>query len=353
MQRNKKRNALTILLVPHSERAPISLQVPNWLVPLLTVVLVALVVASTAFAYRYCSLQRRVRALQAEQSAERVRQREMRATILSQQDEVRNLSTQVEEFKAELLSVRRLSDEIRDILGLPTATPTSSASQPAVVPGDPGRSESWVWGDGASEAPIGGHVALQPSSRSMRVAVERGHELIDMQVAASAEVQALQALRDLVLERLSRIDKSDRRDWETLQQSLRQWAAAPHLWPVHPHPISSEYGYREFRGVRSFHYGIDLAVWTGTKVRATKDGTVTVASWLPGYGWAVEIAHEAGYSTLYGHNSALLVKVGDRVKAGDVIALSGSSGWSTGPHVHYEIRLWGTPVDPLRYIDEG
>jgi len=67
----------------------------------------------------------------------------------------------------------------------------------------------------------------------------------------------------------------------------------------------------------------------------------------------VEINHEAGYSTLYGHNSSLLVKVGDRVNAGDVIALSGSSGNSTGPHVHYEIHLYGTPVNPLRYIDEG
>ena len=354
MHRNKKRNALTILLVPHSERAPISLRLPCWLVPLFSVALVATVVAAATFAYRYYSLQHRLNALLTEQAAERVRQREMRATILSQQDEVRSLSTQVEGFKAELLSVRRLSDEIRDILGLPAPAPSDPAPEATLVPGDTGRSESWGWNDNSgSQVPIGGHMVLRPSARSMRVAVERDHELVGMRSAVPAEVQALQELRQLVLERLSRIDKSNQGDWESLQQSLRQWAAAPHLWPVHPHPISSEFGYREFRGTQGFHTGIDLAVWTGSKVRATKDGTVVVAGWLSGYGWTVQVAHEAGYSTLYGHNSAILVKVGDKVKAGDVIALSGTSGWSTGPHVHYEVRLWGTPVDPLRYIDEG
>ena len=349
MQRYKKQNALTILLVPHSERPPVSLRLPVWLVPLLAVVLVTTIVVAVVFAFQYYSLQRQMNDLLQEQATERVRQREMRATILSQQDEVRNLSTQVEGFKAELLSVRRLSDEIRDILGLPAPTPSAS---PAPLPTTSGRSESWGWRD-SNEGPIGGYIAMRPSSRSMRVAVERGHEVVDMRSAVPAEVQSLQELRQLVLERMSRIDKGEHGDWETLQRELRQWAAAPHLWPVHPHPISSEFGYREFRGVYGFHYGLDLAVWTGTKVRATKEGLVMAAGWRPGYGLTVEIAHEAGYSTLYGHNSRLLVKVGDRVRAGDVIALSGSSGNSTGPHLHYEIRLYDTPVDPLRYIDEG
>ncbi|MDI7277170.1 MAG: M23 family metallopeptidase [Anaerolineae bacterium] len=295
-------------------------------------------------------MQRQLNGLLSDQATERVRQREMRATILSQQDEVRNLASQVEGFKAELLSVRRLSDEIRDILGLPAPTPAASPIPTETPDGAP--SESWGW-RGTSEAPMGGRLAVRPSSRSMRMAVERGQELVGMRSAVPVEVQALQELRELVLERLSRIDKDDQGDWETLQRELRQWAAAPHRWPAYPHPISSEFGYREFRGAYGFHYGIDLAVWTGTKVRATKDGTVTVAGWRPGYGWTVEIAHEAGYSTLYAHNSALKVKVGSKVKAGDVIALSGSSGNSTGPHLHYEIHLYGSPVDPLRYIDEG
>lgn len=351
MQRNRNRNALTILLVPHSERAPISLRLPFWLLPLLTVALVTVVAAAGIFAYRYYSMQQQMTQLLGEQETERVRQREMRATILSQQDEVRNLSTQVEGFKAELLSVRRLSDEIRDILGLPSPTPGATPT-PSQTPEASARTSSWGWREAGGQA-MGGHLAMRPSSRSMGVAVERGHEIVGMRSAVPAEVQALQELRQLVLERMSRIDKSEHGDWESLQAQLKQWAAAPHLWPVHPHPISSQFGYREFRGIYGFHYGLDMAIGIGSKVLAAKDGTVVTAGWRSGFGWAVEIAHEAGYSTLYGHNSRLLVKVGDKVEAGDVIALSGSSGNSTGPHVHYEIHLNGRPVDPLRYIDEG
>jgi len=346
VQRTKRRNALTILLVPHTERAPVSLRLPFWLLPLISIALVAVTVAAGVFGYQYYSLQHRVNDLLGEQATERVRQREMRATILSQQDEVRNLSTQVEGFKAELLSVRRLSDEIRDILGIPAPTP---AATPALAPGEPQGGATVPASGGGAPAE---RTALKPSSRSMRMAVESGREVVGMSSAMPAEMQSLQELRQLVLERLSRID-DEHGDWATVERELRQWAAAPHLWPTAAHPISSEFGYRELFGVYGFHYGIDIPVWRGTPVHATKDGTVVEAGWLGGWGYMVEIAHEAGYSTIYAHNSALKVRVGDRVKAGDVIALSGSTGISTGPHVHYEMHLYGTPVDPLRYIDQG
>ncbi len=352
MQRAKRGNALTILLVPHSERAPISLRLPFWLVPGLSLVLVAALISAVAFGVQYYSMQQRVDELLSEQATERVRQREMRATILSQQDEVRSLSTQVEEFKAELLSVRRLSDEIRDILGIPASEATVVPAPTPTVAVSPSIAPSA--GAGAGQvAPGGGRLALQASSRSMRMAVERGNDVVSMRSTVPAEMQSLQELRALVLERLSRIQGSEGEDWETLQAELRQWAAAPHLWPVYPHPITSEFGYRELRGTYGFHYGLDLGVPTRTKVRATGDGTVIRAGWRGGLGLTVEIAHQAGYSTIYGHCSSLNVKAGDQVKAGDVIALSGSTGNSTGPHLHYEMHLYSTPVDPLRYIDEG
>jgi len=349
VRRAKKRDALTILLVPHSERPPVSLRLPYWLVPLVLIGLVIVAAVAVLFGVQYYNMQHRVNELLAEQAVERVRQREMRATILSQQDEVRVLSTQVEDFKAELLSVRRLSDEIRDILGIPAPTPTGPSPMPTQAPTPAAQNQ------GAGEGPLatGGRLALQPSSRSMRVAVERGNEVVGMRSAVPAEMQSLQELRQLVLERLSRIQQDDRGNWEAVQRDLRQWAAAPHAWPVYPHPITSPFGYRELRGVWGFHYGVDLGCWTGTPVHATKDGVVSMAGWDGGLGWTVQIEHDAGYSTLYGHNSVLRVHVGDRVKAGDVIALSGSTGNSTGPHLHYEIHLYGTPVDPLRYIDEG
>ncbi len=355
MQRKKDPGALTILLVPHTRRAPVSLRIPVWLVSLISVILVASITAAAVFAVQYIGMRQRVNTLLAEQATERVRQREMRATILSQQDEVRNLSLQVEGFKSELLSVRRLSDEIRDILGLPTPTPAATPSA-SVAPAEAlsadasGRSQSWGWRD-ASQPSSSEHMALRPSARSMRTAVERGHEVVSMRSSVPAEVQSLQELRDLVRERMSRLGKNDTGDSAALQRDLRQWAMAPHLWPVFPHPITSLFGYREMNGVGNYHYGLDMSAWIGTKVHATKDGTVTTAEWRSGFGLVVMIDHEGGYTTIYGHNSSLLVKVGDKVKAGDVIALSGNSGWSTGPHVHYEIHLNGIPVDPLRYID--
>jgi murein DD-endopeptidase MepM/ murein hydrolase activator NlpD len=98
------------------------------------------------------------------------------------------------------------------------------------------------------------------------------------------------------------------------------------------------------------HEGIDIAVPSGTPVRASASGTVIHAGWLGGYGNLVVIDHGDGLATAYGHNSALLVAVGQNVSQGETISLSGSTGNSTGPHVHFEVRVNGVPVDPLLYL---
>ena len=99
------------------------------------------------------------------------------------------------------------------------------------------------------------------------------------------------------------------------------------------------------------HSGMDLAVPTGTPVRAALPGTVTVAKYnAGGYGYYVCIDHDNGISTLYGHCSKLLVRVGQTVEAGDIIALSGNTGRSTGPHLHFEVRVNGERTDPRYYL---
>ena len=122
---------------------------------------------------------------------------------------------------------------------------------------------------------------------------------------------------------------------------------AKFFWPVRG-PISSPFGPRihPIYGVPSFHTGIDIAVPEGTPVRAAASGTVTFAGWHEGFGVLVVIDHGNGYESYYGHLSKLLVSEGQRVSAGDVIALSGNTGLSTGPHLHFEVRYLGTPVDP-------
>ena len=97
-------------------------------------------------------------------------------------------------------------------------------------------------------------------------------------------------------------------------------------------------------------YGIDVAAQTGTPVISPADGVVLKARFSTGYGNMVEISHGYGVKTLYAHNSRLNVKAGQRVKRGDVIAFVGDSGSSTGPHLHYEVRVNGLPVNPGRYM---
>ena len=116
--------------------------------------------------------------------------------------------------------------------------------------------------------------------------------------------------------------------------------------------MSSRYGYRTdpFSGRRSWHKGVDFAGKKGSDVVSVAAGVVTWAEDRYGYGQLVEINHGNGYKTRYGHNSELKVKLGDVVKRGQVIALMGSSGRSTGPHVHFEVYKNDRPVDPASYI---
>jgi murein DD-endopeptidase MepM/ murein hydrolase activator NlpD len=116
-------------------------------------------------------------------------------------------------------------------------------------------------------------------------------------------------------------------------------------WPVSG-PVTSGFGIRWGR----MHEGIDIAVPTGTPVHTAAAGRVLYAGWLGGYGNLVVIDHGGGISTAYGHNSSLVVSVGQDVTVGDVIAYSGSTGHSTGPHLHFEVRVNGVAVDPLGYL---
>lgn len=116
--------------------------------------------------------------------------------------------------------------------------------------------------------------------------------------------------------------------------------------------VTSEFGGRRdpITGKQDGHTGIDLAVPAGTPIRAALPGTVRVAKYDSSYGYYVTIGHEGGLITLYGHNSRLLVSPGQTVRAGDVISLSGSTGRSTGPHLHFEVRVNGQRANPRYYL---
>jgi murein DD-endopeptidase MepM/ murein hydrolase activator NlpD len=129
--------------------------------------------------------------------------------------------------------------------------------------------------------------------------------------------------------------------------------ATPSIWPIKGW-ITSGFGKRAspLTGEPGKHYGVDIANEVGTPIRATADGLVVYAGWETGYGRVVVIEHGYGFSTRYGHCSMIDVKVGDTVKRGQVISYVGSTGRSTGSHLHYEVRIHGVPVDPEKYLPQ-
>ena len=128
-------------------------------------------------------------------------------------------------------------------------------------------------------------------------------------------------------------------------------ARTPSIWPV-TGVVTSTFGWRKspFEDGKELHAGIDIAVHLGAPVVATADGKVVQSGPAGGYGNLVQLDHGNGIATLYGHNSQLAVQVGQIVKKGQVISYAGSTGKSTGPHVHYEIRKNDTAIDPWTYL---
>jgi murein DD-endopeptidase MepM/ murein hydrolase activator NlpD len=130
-------------------------------------------------------------------------------------------------------------------------------------------------------------------------------------------------------------------------------SAIPQGRPIAGGWLSSSYGYRidPFNGKKTFHSGIDFAAKEGTNVNAVADGIVSFIGERSGYGELIELDHGNGYVTRYAHNEKIIVKTGDRIKKGEAIALLGSTGRSTGPHVHFEVLLEGTKIDPYKFVN--
>lgn len=139
-----------------------------------------------------------------------------------------------------------------------------------------------------------------------------------------------------------------------LQRESGPYSGGKMGWPVPSNytRLSSPYGYRihPIFKTKKLHTGIDIPVPTGTPIKAANEGTIIYSDWLGGYGKAVMVDHGGGIVTLYGHNSALVAKVGQKVTRGETIAKAGSTGNSTGPHCHFEVRKNGAYVDPMPWF---
>jgi murein DD-endopeptidase MepM/ murein hydrolase activator NlpD len=161
---------------------------------------------------------------------------------------------------------------------------------------------------------------------------------------------------DKITNELSYLNESVKQSSEslkTLHQTVsylkNRFAVTPSIWPIYGRIVSG-FGYRYYPW-RGMHTGIDITAWNGNPLRVTASGVVVFSGWKGGFGKTVIVDHGYGVQTLYGHNSKLLVSVGQRVVKGQIIANVGATGFATGPHCHYEIRKNNYAVSPMRYLN--
>jgi murein DD-endopeptidase MepM/ murein hydrolase activator NlpD len=172
-------------------------------------------------------------------------------------------------------------------------------------------------------------------------------ENIDISDSGSIDIENLKKEIRYTIENIGEI-----RDYLNVQRDI--YFATPNGLPVEGR-ITSYYEKRRhpISGAEEFHTGIDVSANSGSPVRATADGIVSFSGWSGGNGYLVVLEHGHGFSTFYAHNKKNIVKVGEKVKRGDVIGLVGKTGNSTGPHVHYEIWKNERHVNPIKYIKGG
>lgn len=201
-------------------------------------------------------------------------------------------------------------------------------------------------------------------TRVIAVRVDQARSLRDRLAASRNGLVAAQVAREEDLAALTREERDELAEMEALQQVSATLAAkiqaaqaasagtgggspsaAGLVWPVLG-PVTSPFGTRWGR----MHEGIDIAAPSGTAIRAAAAGSVIYAGWLGGYGNLVVLDHGNGLATAYGHQSSVAVGTGQSVAQGQVIGYVGSTGHSTGPHLHFEVRVNGVPVDPLGYL---
>lgn len=220
-----------------------------------------------------------------------------------------------------------------------------------VPPPQTASPDSAAWGVPHPESAVAGALsAADPLAPNAIVLVGQALVLPPLSLAApAADWGMFRVLEPRIspLEALPRVQLSMR--------SFRADTLAGHLRLLRPSlgTVTSRFGWRihPIFGTPEFHTGVDIATRLGSPVIAARSGVIRFAGWRTGNGWLVIIDHGSGLETLYSHLSKLLVRPGQRVTQGKVIGRIGSTGWSTGPHLFFEVRRHGMPEDPARYLN--
>ncbi|MDH4161485.1 MAG: peptidoglycan DD-metalloendopeptidase family protein [Nitrospirota bacterium] len=302
----KKKEYFTIMIVPGPNSRVRTIRISKSAIKSTLYSLLGIFLLSFYLAYEYHDVKGKVGELQS-----------VREELMEQKAQVQNFALNLLDYKRQMFLLRDLDTKLRRVVSL---GPRDKAQQ--------------VLGIGGPDELGLQNLAALGEKRQADALKEMSQELSQLKGAASRQEASLQMLI------------------EYFEDKRSLYASTPSVWPVRGW-VTSRYGTRTspFSGILKFHEGIDIAAQTGTPVAASADGVVIKAGFSTGYGNMVEISHGYGIKTLYAHNSRLNVKAGQRVHRGDVIAYAGDSGSSTGPHLHYEVKINGLPVNPAKYLN--
>lgn len=302
----KKKEYFTFMFLPGPNERVRTLSISKSALKTALLSLFGIIILSLYLVYEYNDAKDKVWELQS-----------VREELMQQKAQVQNFALNMLDYKRQMFLLRDLDTKLRRVVSL---GPRDRAQQ---VLGIGGPDELGIQ-----------NLATMGEKKQEEALKEMHQELSQLKGAASRQETSLQMLI------------------EYFEDKRSLYASTPSAWPVRGW-VTSPFGNRTspFSGILKFHEGLDIAAQTGTPVMAPADGVVVKAGFSTGYGNMVEISHGYGIKTIFAHNSRLNVKAGQRVRRGDVISYVGDSGSSTGPHLHYEVRLNGLPVNPTKYMN--
>lgn len=284
---------------------------------------VCLVLSVAAFAYlshyffhRYLSIDRKLATLERDEKAKLFAIKTLEKESELQQGHFKNFSQNLKSLEERMARLQQFSQKLKElsVAGFPSKKPIRAPN---------------VGG------PVASSLARVEKESVLREEILRRiyGQLQDIRQQISAQERSFQEIE------------------QVLEKQKTLLASTPSLWPTRGW-VTSGFGQRlsPFSGRLEQHEGVDIASYNGTPVRAPADGSVIEVSSRPGYGNFIVIDHGHDIVTRYGHNRTIWVKVGQKVKRGDIIAEVGNTGRSTGPHLHYEVLVKGIPVNPMAYI---
>ncbi len=302
----KKKEYFTLMFLPGPNARVRTLSISKSALKSVFLSCLGVLVLSLYLVYEYNDVKDKVWELQS-----------VREELMQQKAQVQSFALNILDYKRQMFLLRDLDTKLRRVVSL---GPRDKAQQ--------------VLGIGGPDELGLQNLATLGEKKQEEALKEMHNELNQLKGAASRQEASLQMLI------------------EYFEDKRSLYAATPSIWPARGW-VTSPFGNRTspFSGILKFHEGIDIAAQTGTPVAAPADGLVIKAGFSTGYGNMVEISHGYGLKTILAHNSRLNVKAGQRVKRGEVVCYIGDSGSSTGPHLHYEVRANGLPVNPVRYMN--